>query len=198
VEGKLISNSCSFNLVHFKMKALIVLLLVTVTALAEEKRYFDGHEVVHKKLQPIQDTSIYNFDVMPSIINGSNASPGQFPFVARVSIIRTNADGSTSGGLCSGSLVRSNFALSAAHCVNSNSHLITSVGFLVGTVDRSQTGGSTLQTDEFWFLDKPATLVRDLAMFRLVSHADFSSGLVGAIAIPPENKDHIGPVTLIG
>lgn len=175
------------------MKALVFLLFVA----AAKAAYIVADDPYHKFVEPASDLSIYNFERDARILNGSNAQPGQFPFTARVSIVRTNPDGSTSGGTCSGSLIRTNFAISASHCVTPNTHLVSNVGFLVGTVNRNQPGGLVINSAEFWWMQQPATLVQDLSMFRLERHLEFSS-LIGAIALPPPEKDHLGPVTLIG
>lgn len=167
------------------MKVLILLALVAAAAAYPSPIMIkDGIATYNMKLQSVKDISIYerawdNFE--PSILNGTNAQPGEFPHVARVSIVRT-----TGSGTCSGSLISTNFALTASHCVNSNPHLITSIGMLVGTVNRN-VPGTTLQMAEFWWMEKPATLVRDIALIRSSTH--FTPGLlINSVPIPTRSQ----------
>jgi len=182
-----------------KMKIFILLALVAAASAGPTTVMIkDGVATYNMKLQMVSDTSIYERawdDFVPTILNGTNAQPGQFPQVARVSIVR-----STGSGTCSGSLIATNFALTASHCVNSNPHLITSIGMLVGTVNRN-VPGTTLQMAEFWWMQQPATLVRDIALIRSTVH--FTPGLlINTVPIPRRAQTNYAftgqEVTLIG
>lgn len=106
--------------IEMKFFSVFVLALATITAVAvadEVVHIFDGYEIHHHTVSAPAQESVYDFVGDARVINGSDAQEGQFPFVARVSIVRTNADGSTSGGSCTGSLITQHFGLSASHCV---------------------------------------------------------------------------------
>ncbi|KAG5668550.1 hypothetical protein PVAND_016488 [Polypedilum vanderplanki] len=178
------------------MKVVVAILLLAIaSASAEIIGHFEGHVVHHFKLQIPSDTSIYDFERDSRIINGSDAQIGQFPFVARLSIVRT-----TSGSTCSGSLISPQYGLSASHCVTPNPETITNIGFLIGTVNRN-VPGTTVNTNEFWFVEQPATLVRDLSMFRFAQPIQ-ETPAIGFIRLPARSQQYyewIGwPVTLIG
>lgn len=168
------------------MKALILLAFVAVaSATIAPVMIRNGVATYNRKLQMVADTSIYDqaweMDPENFILNGTDAQPGQFPYVARVTIVRT-----TGSGQCTGSLIASNFALTASHCVNSNPHLITSIGMLVGTVNRN-VPGTTLQMAEFWWMEQPATLVRDIALIRSATHIT-PTPLINYIRIPSRQQ----------
>lgn len=180
------------------MKTLILFLLASV-AVAEKIGSFKEFDVHHMSLDASSD-AVFNYKFFEDegesrILNGQNAEPGQFPFVARVSIVRA-----TGSGLCSGSLISTNFGVSASHCVTPNPDTITNIGFLVGTVNRN-VAGTTVNTAEFWWLEQPATLVRDLAMFRFQTHVTVSP-LIAPIRLPSHAQrdyEFVGwPVTTIG
>jgi Trypsin len=133
------------------MKAFIILALAAVSSASMLPTLVNTKNRIatyNKKLTMVGDTSIYDraWDSEPEnfILNGTDAQPGQFPHVARVTIVRP-----TGTGQCSGSLIATNFALTASHCVNSNPETITSIGLLIGTVNRN-VPGTTIQMAEFW------------------------------------------------
>jgi secreted trypsin-like serine protease len=103
---------------------------------------------------------------------------------------------STGTGLCSGSFIAVNFALTASHCLTPDPHLINSIGLLVGTVDRSQPGGTSMASAEFWWHPQPATLVDDIALIRTTANLPNNPN-VGFIRIPTRaqtNSAFHGPV----
>lgn len=166
------------------MKVFILLALVAAAAAAGPTTVMikNGVATYNMKLQMVSDLSIYdrawdNDEFDNFVLNGTDAQPGQFPHVARVTIVR-----STGTGQCSGSLISTNFAFTASHCVNSNPHLITSIGLLVGTVNRN-VPGTNLQMAEFWWMEQPATLVRDIALIRSSVHIT-PGFLINYVSIP--------------
>jgi secreted trypsin-like serine protease len=180
------------------MKTLVALLLFAVAAVqAEIVGQFEGDDVHHYSLSIPADNSVYDFVRDTRVINGSDAQEGQFPFVARLSIVR-----GSSGSICSGSLISEHYGLSASHCVTPNPETITNVGFLIGTVNRN-VAGTVVNAADFWFVEQPATLVRDLSMFRFAD-AIQATPTIGFIRLPTRsqglsNYEWIGwPVTLIG
>jgi len=184
------------------MKTFIILALVAAVSAGPIEILSDGTH--HMVLDQIPDPSIYDYvwdnqldyaGTENFILNGTNAALGQFPFVARVTIVR-----STGTGLCSGSIIQENLALTASHCVNSNPQLITTINLLVGTVDRSVAGGSTFQSAEFWWHPQPATLVDDVALIRTGTNFPNTAN-IRPIRIPIRAQTNFafdGPVTLIG
>lgn len=182
------------------MKTVLFLLFVTAASAEIVGRYKD-YDVHHYTLEGPSSETIYDFDRDARIINGRNASDGQFPFIARLSITRRNPDtGASSGSTCSGSLIHEQFALTASHCVTPNPDWITNVAFLIGTVNRN-VPGTTVNSAEFWFLEQPATLVKDLAMFRFAQPIA-RTPLIDFIRLPSRaqtNYEFVGwPVTTIG
>lgn len=200
MQGIFIQVSLCLNFKECMMKGIILLFFVA-TASAEIVGYFKEFEVHHYNLEGPSSDTIYDFDRDARIINGSDAQPGQFPFVARLSITRRNPETEVSSGtLCSGSLIHEQFALTASHCVTPNPDWITNVAFLIGTVNRN-VAGTIVNSAEFWFLEQPATLVKDLAMFRFAQPIVRTS-LIDFIRLPSRvqtNYEFVGwPVTTIG
>lgn len=180
---------------------IIILVLFAAGVSSEIIGRFKDYDVHHFTLKEAFNDAIYDFDRESRIINGRNASLGQFPFVARLSITRRNPDtNSTSGTLCSGSLIHEHFALTASHCVTPNPDWITNVVFLIGTVSRDKPG-TIVNSVEFWYLEKPSTLVKDLAMLRF-SQPIARTSAIDFIRLPSRaqtNYEFIGwPVTTIG
>ncbi len=133
------------------MKALVLLALAAFAAATPVDFNIDyENRVYHKTLEIVDDVAIYDeiWDnqekyaqndengISNFILNGTNVPLGRYPFVARVTITRRNAAGQLSSGLCSGSYVTERYALTAAHCLDSNPHQIETIASLVGTVDR--------------------------------------------------------------
>lgn len=179
----------------------IILLLFVATVSAEIIGNYKEYEVHHFTLEGPSSDTIYEFYGDARIINGSDASPGQFPFVARISVSRRDPNtGATSGSLCSGSLIHEQFALTASHCVHTNPSWITNVAFLIGTVNRN-VPGTTINSLEFWFLEHPQTLVMDIAIFRFAQPI-VRTALIDFVRIPSRvqtNYEFVGwPVTTIG
>lgn len=182
------------------MKLILLLISLSVSS-AELVGHYQDAEVHHFTLEGPSSDTIYDFEGESRIINGRNASLGQFPFIARLSITRRNPDtGVTSGTTCSGSLIHPNFGLTASHCVTPNPDWITNVAFLIGTVNRN-VPGTVVNSVEFWFLEQPATLVKDLAMFRF-SQPIARTSAIDFIRIPSRAQtdyEFVGwPVTTIG
>lgn len=82
------------------MKAFIILALAAVASgsmLPTLVRTKNGIATYNKKLTMVSDTSIYDraWDSEPEnfILNGTDAQPGQFPHVARVTIVRPTGTG---------------------------------------------------------------------------------------------------------
>lgn len=104
------------------------------------------------------------------------------------------------GSSCSGSLIATNFALTASHCVSLRNHPgweVTSIAMLVGTVDRSQSGGITIQMAEFWWMQQPSLLTDDIALIRTATPVPEGNPNIGYIRIPSRaqtNDPFHGPV----
>ena len=92
------------------MKVFILLALVAAASASFPTPVMtkNGVETYNMKLQMVNDLTIYDeawdneFDNF--ILNGTDAQPGQFPHVARLTIVRT-----TGSGQCTGSLISTNF-----------------------------------------------------------------------------------------
>lgn len=179
------------------MKVLILLALAAV-ATANLGEYDYDNRVYHKSLEAVEDVSIYdeiwdnqdkyaqmNEDGISNfILNGTDVPLGRYPFVARVSISRRNAAGAVSTGLCSGSYITVRYAFTSAHCVDSNPQQIFAIASLVGTVDRSIAGGTTMQMEDFWFYIKLRTLVGDLALVRADQNLPTGNANIAPIRMP--------------
>jgi Trypsin len=170
------------------MKLFIVLALA-VAASALPNIPFNTDTFISHKVLTIPDTPIeYNFwedlnEFEPTIINGNNALPGQFPHVARMSIQRA-----TGSGLCTASLIHAQYLLSASHCVNSSPQNIVNIGFLLGTVNRN-VPGVTVNAAEFWWHPQQTTLGQDISLFRLAAPIGITN-LIAPIRIV--DRSHVG------
>ena len=102
----------------------------------------------------------------PKVVNGEVAEEGQFPWLAHVR--------SLDGWVCTGSLIRENWVLTAAHCVGSS----TGYNITLGTVnwkEPSSNGVVITATEDFPNEDyNPITLHNDLALIKLPTNAPIS------------------------
>jgi V8-like Glu-specific endopeptidase len=173
------------------MKFAIVLLFAALSSAlpAEEYPIYTDVFYNHKVLEVPEEAIEYDYfgDVEkfePSIINGENALPGQWPHVARMSFVRTSGAGSW----CSASLIHVQYVLCASHCINSNPQTIATVSFLLGTVNRN-VPGVNINAAEFWWHPQSSTLGDDISLFRLVAPVTVTN-LVAPIRIV--DRSHVG------
>lgn len=89
----------------------------------------------------------YGANARPQVVGGQPAAEGQFPFVVRVY---------APGGTCTGSLVRDDWVLTAAHCGNDG--IPTQV--LIGDAES--------------FVDGPGHVVTKLGVEKWIAHPDYS------------------------
>lgn len=103
------------------MKFLILLVSIAMVAskVVEDGKRYEGYEV-YTRVFPIPSQHT-NFDeiteyIVPEgqIIDGYQASDGQYPWVGRL-FVRTTTTG---GSVCTGSLISNSFFLSAEHCIS--------------------------------------------------------------------------------
>lgn len=109
-------------------------------------------------------------DIEGRIINGIQATNGQYPWATRMSI-RT-----TSGNyLCSGSLVGAGWVISAYHCITASN--VTDVLVSLGAVDRQSALMQEVACDEWWWLEAAEGIQPDIAIFHLVEDVILSPNL---------------------
>ncbi|XP_070508217.1 collagenase-like [Chironomus tepperi] len=158
-----------------------------------------GYKYNHKSLTVINDDSVFEDaeeDRNSRLINSNNATDGQFPFSARFSLSRT--DGRVTR--CSGSIISSNFVLSAGHCIDSRYEEVTAIRIDVGTsnIDVHRT---TVNGVDVWWLDASELAALDLAIYRLENHLTFNS-LIAPVRLPRRyhtNFEFVGfPSQIIG
>lgn len=105
------------------------------------------------------------------IINGFPAADGQFPWAARVSI-RAN----TGNSVCSGSLISSNFLVSALHCVANR--VVNSIELSLGSVDRESSTMVRVYSDAWWWIDVAVGSPPDIVVLRLESPIQLSANIL--------------------
>lgn len=114
------------------------------------------------------------------IVGGSSAYPGQFPY--QVALLRARRVS------CGGSLIASNWVLSAAHCVvfTSDNRVIapSQITILAGTVNIGQ-GGITRGVQRIIPHERYARLRNDIALLRLLQPYQLD-GLIQTIALASE------------
>ena len=98
------------------------------------------------------------------IINGSPAELGQFPWLSWLRI---------GGSWCSSSLIRPNWVLTAAHCINPDTTLYEA---LLGAVDRGNPGPQSLNVPGVEVIVHPGWnsffLSNDMALVRLAESVE--------------------------
>ncbi|KAG5682543.1 hypothetical protein PVAND_011890 [Polypedilum vanderplanki] len=178
------------------MKVLTLILLSTIFCSSIE-----SFSVRHQKLKIITNDEVFDvedeiFDRDRRLINANNATDGQFPYSARFSLLRT--DGRVTR--CSGSIISTNFVLSAGHCIDSRYEEVTAVRIEVGTsnIDVHRT---RVYAEEQWWLDASELAALDLAIYRLIEHLTFNS-LISSVRLPRQsqrNHEFVGyPSQIIG
>nr|CAD7268300.1 unnamed protein product [Timema shepardi] len=109
------------------------------------------------------------------IINGAAASMGQFPW--QVQLIMDQSE------FCGGSLISSNWVLTAAHCTNGASSFVVTLG---GTYVNSRQQGSVTVESRSSVVNQafdPDQLVNDVALVQL-PYSIPSSGYIDTIRLP--------------
>ncbi|EDS31865.1 serine protease SP24D [Culex quinquefasciatus] len=131
------------------------------------------------------------------IVGGFSASPGQFPY--QVALLRARQIS------CGGSLIASNWVLTAAHCVHNNDNRVISpsqITVLAGTVNIGQ-GGVTRGVQRIIPHERYAKSRNDIALLKLL-HPYPLDGLIQAIAlarssnVPPPSPVGTGNVIISG
>ncbi|XP_053665069.1 brachyurin-like [Anopheles marshallii] len=121
------------------MKTFVLLVALFAVASAE------WIDIDWSKVRPIEEFDHYWERLPPEmqiyrkmlptqrIVNGQEATPGQFPY--QIALLSTFPTGT---GLCGGSVLTNNFILSAAHCVISSGTTLASGGTaIIGAHDRT-------------------------------------------------------------
>jgi len=124
------------------------------------------------------------------IIGGKDAAHGEFPW--QISL-RYNG-GRRFRHICGGTLINSEWVVSAAHCFNHNKDPKRFM-IRVGDWHRLSEDGteSDLEVDSIYVhggWNIPKRLYNDIALVKLAKKADLSGPYVGPACIPPKGKDY--------
>ncbi|KAJ9580604.1 hypothetical protein L9F63_024219 [Diploptera punctata] len=113
--------------------------------------------------------------VAPKIVNGQQATRGQFPYQAAVYL--------DSSSFCGGSLISTTFVLTAAHCAQSVSRFTVYLGAQALSASES---GRVIVTSTSKIVHasyNPSTIANDIALIRLPSAVSLTS-FIQTIALP--------------
>jgi secreted trypsin-like serine protease len=123
------------------------------------------------------------------IVNGVEATPGEFPW--QLSQQRQGSTGLWSHS-CGASLLSSNYALSAAHCVEGTA--VTVLRVIAGLHDRTASDGVTsnvasYKTHERYNLAGEGTFGNDIAIITLSSPIAANGGKIQFATLPTNTED---------
>jgi trypsin len=123
-----------------------------------------------------------------AVVNGSTASPGQFPFMASVQ------DG-TGFAFCGGSVISSTWVLTAAHCVPDGN--ASDVWVVTGKTDLGAAGGQRIKVDSISVNPAYANSAHDSALLHL-SSATTATPIALSSAADDDLEAPGAPVTVAG
>jgi len=113
----------------------------------------------------ILSTSVFSSELTAEIVGGSDATPNEFPFQASIQYEKD-------GHGCGGSLIASNWVLTAAHCVHG--YVKEKMTVVMGLHDRSKTEAANgFQIEEIIIHPQYSLhgLENDLALIKLQGHS---------------------------
>lgn len=154
--------------------AVCASLMISATSVSEALSQNSNNETIWKPIDQIsRDDDTTADPYRPKIVGGDPAELGEFPF--QVALIASWVDeGKEFDGLfCGGSLIRNNWVLTAAHCVNRTEP--TDIDVIVGGLDFAQEEASRLRLSVdavFVYPDYDTrTSDNDIALLKLIGPA---------------------------
>lgn len=120
------------------------------------------------------------------IVGGQEATPNQFPYQVG---LRLSIPGNVNTGLCGGSLVSATRVVTAAHCVDVISSVVTVFGAHFLNIDEGTQVRQTVPLGGWVWHENynPQTLVNDVALINLPASVTFNSVIQPVVL--PEGDD---------
>lgn len=146
--------------------------------------------------------------VRPLVIGGEDAAPNEFPWMVLVHL-KVFDDGTRPSSICGGTLISSQWVLTASHCVNGSAITpenenppvpdFPPFDFFVSYGSRSSlTGRKTRQVSEIVLPPRGTTITHDIALLRLSKPIDDVSPLPTASLAEKKLASGVGTATVIG
>lgn len=150
-----------------KRQFMPMVLLAIIMALCGTQRPASAHNKGPVKSSP------------PAIIGGSNAKPGEFPWIVAL----VTVDGGEQ--FCGGSLIAQDWVLTAAHCFYENTTQDTfekDFKVVLGTIKLTDGSGQTVAVSKIYLTDYDGQS-RDIALLKLAEPAHIDNQMIATIKL---------------